>query len=65
MITSGIHYLMFYPYRNFSADCASVENRVVGVINNWQGKDNCQNGGERCLYKVISHRLLINPSIDI
>ncbi|XP_045168142.1 uncharacterized protein LOC123531346 [Mercenaria mercenaria] len=37
---------------NFSADCMAIENRLVTIINQWGGPDNCKNGGERCLYKL-------------
>ena len=42
-------------FRTFGTNCKDVNDKVVGQINKWTKKDNCKNGGEKCLYKVRKH----------
>lgn len=34
--------------------CKVVQTAIVNQIQTWSTDDNCKNGGEKCLYKLIS-----------
>jgi len=34
--------------------CANVNKALVAQIKKWEKADNCQSGGEKCLYVVMS-----------
>lgn len=36
-----------------SGSCADVNKGIVTQIKQWESADNCQSGGEKCLYVVI------------
>lgn len=39
----------------FSAtSCDVVQTKLLKQINAWKGKDNCDGGGEKCLYSLVS-----------
>ncbi|XP_072013179.1 uncharacterized protein [Amphiura filiformis] len=38
----------------FGVDCTEVAARLVNQIDLWTGPENCEGGGEKCLYKVTS-----------
>ncbi|XP_046549551.1 uncharacterized protein LOC124259459 [Haliotis rubra] len=37
-----------------SLKCTNVLDKLVGQIGQWTGPDGCANGGEKCLYKLVS-----------
>ncbi|XP_064614374.1 uncharacterized protein LOC135478040 [Liolophura sinensis] len=39
----------------FHTDCASVNKKIVDQMTAWKSADNCANGGEKCLYTIVSH----------
>ncbi|XP_046556940.1 uncharacterized protein LOC124266180 [Haliotis rubra] len=38
----------------FSLSCTDVQDKLVGQIGRWTGPDGCADGGEKCLYKLVS-----------
>lgn len=34
--------------------CKSVHDSIIQQINEWTTDDNCKNGGEKCLYALVS-----------
>lgn len=34
--------------------CSDINQKIVNQINSWSTDENCQNGGEKCLYKLVS-----------
>lgn len=40
----------FWP----QTDCKTVHSKIVNQISEWTTEENCNNGGEKCLYKLIS-----------
>ncbi|EDV24524.1 expressed hypothetical protein [Trichoplax adhaerens] len=38
----------------FNEDCDTIRNAIVNQIHNWTSDTNCQYGGEKCLYHLIS-----------
>lgn len=37
-----------------STNCSSVKKALIDIATKWKGPDNCANGGEKCLYDIIS-----------
>ncbi|XP_077979111.1 uncharacterized protein LOC144434525 [Glandiceps talaboti] len=57
----------------FAISCISVKTQVVDQIKEWTGDDNCQEGGQKCLYELIyanetfieaTHTTPVNRYID-
>ncbi|KAK2159428.1 hypothetical protein LSH36_153g00062 [Paralvinella palmiformis] len=40
--------------RKFTESCDQIKSSLINQINSWQTADNCKDGGEKCLYKLIS-----------
>ena len=37
-----------------STDCTTIKQSIVNQIKNWTTRDNCLNGGQKCLYTLLS-----------
>ncbi|XP_070566693.1 uncharacterized protein [Ptychodera flava] len=37
----------------FGISCKEVNTRIVNQMKKWKGPENCEGGGEKCLYEVI------------
>lgn len=34
------------------ANCSYIQNLILEQINEWKSRDNCKNGGQKCLYSL-------------
>ncbi|XP_064607023.1 uncharacterized protein LOC135471644 [Liolophura sinensis] len=39
----------------FGVPCSSVSNKILNQIHKWSGPENCENGGEKCLYSLVNN----------
>ena len=37
-----------------SSDCVKIKQSIVNQIQNWTTRENCLNGGQKCLYSLVS-----------
>jgi hypothetical protein len=37
-----------------SSDCIKIKQSIVNQIQNWTTRENCLNGGQKCLYNLVS-----------
>ncbi|XP_077991471.1 uncharacterized protein LOC144445700 [Glandiceps talaboti] len=38
----------------FGTQCQEINTKLMDQMKKWEGPDNCKQGGEKCLYKVLS-----------
>merc|ERR1712168_1651298 len=40
---------------SFGMSCNDVKQKIVNQVEMWKTADGCKNGGEKCLYKMVSN----------
>ena len=45
--------IVLFCLRDIGSNCSDVEVALINQMKIWHTKDNCLNGGQRCLYEVI------------
>ena len=65
MIIISAYLTIHFLFRTFGIECSEVQARLIDIIRQWTGPDNCKGGGEKCLYKVNFSSLILLRCIFI
>jgi len=51
-INSPLHASCQITWELESTNCSQIHNLILDQIDKWTNRDNCQNGGQKCLYSL-------------